>query len=72
MLVKVEKRFSKRYQFTTSYTYQHSYAIDDITQNLNNYFSTYGPDQPKHILNNSGIRGSTLGASVFTAIHIHQ
>ena len=55
MLVKLERRFSQRYQFTASYAYQHSYSINDITQNLNDYFSTYGPDQPKHDLNISGI-----------------
>ena len=55
LLMKLEKRFSRRYQFTASYAYQHSYSINDITQNLNNYNSTYGPDQPKHVLNISGI-----------------
>jgi hypothetical protein len=55
LLLKAEKRFSHRYQFTASYAYQHSYSINDITQNLNDYFSTYGPDQPRHVLNISGI-----------------
>ena len=55
LLLKVDKRFSHRYQFTGSYAYQDSKSINDVTQNLNNYFSTYGPDQPKHVLNISGI-----------------
>ena len=55
LLLKLDKRFSKRYQFTSSYAYQRSYSINDITQDLNNYFSTYGPDQPKHVLTISGI-----------------
>jgi len=54
LLVKLDKRFSRRYQFTASYAYQRSYSVNDITQNLNNYYSTYGPDQPKHVLNISG------------------
>jgi len=55
LLIKAEKRFARRYQFTASYAYQHSYSINDITQNLNNFFSTYGPDLPKHVLTISGI-----------------
>jgi hypothetical protein len=55
LLMKLDKRFSKRYQFTASYAYQRSDSINDITQNLNNYFSTYGPDQPKNVLTISGI-----------------
>ncbi|MGH9760894.1 MAG: hypothetical protein ACREAC_08625, partial [Blastocatellia bacterium] len=54
LLVKVDKRFSRRYQFTASYAYQDSKSINDITQNLNNYFATYGPDLPKQNLNISG------------------
>jgi hypothetical protein len=55
LLMKLDKRFSRRYQFTASYAYQRSDSINDITQNLNNYFSTYGPDQPKNVLTISGI-----------------
>ena len=55
LLLKVDKRFSHRYQFTASYAYQHSESVIDNTQNLFNFFSTYGPDQPRHVLNISGI-----------------
>jgi hypothetical protein len=55
LLVKVDKRFSHRYQFTASYAFQNSKSILDITQNLNDYFATYGPDLPRHNLNISGI-----------------
>jgi len=51
----VDKRFAHRYQFTGSYAYQDSKSINDIGLNLNNYFASYGPDQPKHVLNISGI-----------------
>jgi Carboxypeptidase regulatory-like domain len=54
LLLKVDKRFAKRYQFTGSYAYQRSESIGDITQDLNNYNNTYGPDQPRHVLNISG------------------
>jgi hypothetical protein len=54
LLLKVDKRFARHYQFTASYAYQDSKSIGDITQNLNNYFSTYGPDQPKNVLTISG------------------
>jgi carboxypeptidase family protein len=50
LLVRFDKRFSSRYQFTTSYALQSSQSIQDITQNLNDYFATYGPDLPRHNL----------------------
>ena len=55
LLVKVDKRFSHRFQFTTSYAFQDSKSILDVTQNLNNFFATYGPDLARHNLNISGI-----------------
>ncbi len=55
LLVKLDKRYSRRYLFTASYAYQNSKSIGDVTQNLNNYNSTYGPDQPKNVLNISGV-----------------
>jgi hypothetical protein len=54
MLLKVDKRFARRYQLTGSYAYQHSSAINDIGLNLNNFFASYGPDQPRHVLTVSG------------------
>jgi hypothetical protein len=55
LLLKLDKRFSHRFQFTTSYAFQDSKSILDVTQNLNDYFATYGPDLPRHNLNVSGI-----------------
>ena len=49
LLVKVDKRFSSRYMFTASYALQSSKSIQDITQNLNDYFATYGPDTGRGI-----------------------
>ena len=50
LLARVDKRLSNRYQFTVSYALQNSRSIQDITQNLDDYFATYGPDQPHHNL----------------------
>jgi len=50
LLVRLDKRFSGRYQFTVSYALQSSQSVLDVTQNLNNYFATYGPDAPHHNL----------------------
>jgi hypothetical protein len=55
LLVKLDKRFSNRYMFTASYALQNSQGIQEITQNLNDYFATYGPDQPRHNLTLSGM-----------------
>jgi hypothetical protein len=54
LLVKVEKRLSHRFQLSASYALQSSQSILDVTQNLNNFFATYGPDLPHHNLNVSG------------------
>jgi len=54
LLVKADKRFSRRYQFTASYALQDSKSVLDVTQDLNNFFATYGPDLPRHNLNISG------------------
>jgi len=54
LLVKADKRFSRRYQFTASYALQNSKSVLDVTQDLNNFFATYGPDLPRHNLNISG------------------
>jgi Carboxypeptidase regulatory-like domain len=54
LLVKADKRFSRRYQFTASYALQDSKSVQDVTQDLNNFFATYGPDLPRHNLNISG------------------
>jgi hypothetical protein len=54
LLFKADKRFSRRYQFTASYALQNSKSVLDVTQDLNNFFATYGADLPKHNLNISG------------------
>src|SRR5262249_17447882 len=50
MLVRFDKRLSHRTQLTASYALQDSKSIRDITQNLDDYFATYGPDLPRHNL----------------------
>ncbi len=55
LLVKVDKRYSNRYQFRVSYALQDSQSVLDVSQDLNNFFATYGPNQPRHNLNVSGI-----------------
>ena len=49
LLVKVDKRFSKRYQFTASYALQSQMGLNGI-ENLDNYDSTWGPQAPRQIL----------------------
>jgi hypothetical protein len=55
LLVKADKRLSDRYQVSVSYALQDSKSIQDITQNLDDYFATYGPDLPRHNLTVSGL-----------------
>ena len=55
LLVRLDKRFSNKYTFTSSYALQGSRSIGDVTQNLNDYFATYGPDLPRHNLTLSGM-----------------
>jgi len=49
LLVKVDKRFSHRYQFTASYALQSQMGLNGI-QNLDNYDSTWGPQASRQIL----------------------
>lgn len=49
LLVKVDKRFSKRYQFTASYALQSQMGLNG-TENLDNYQSTWGPQASRQIL----------------------
>src|SRR5262249_26262452 len=55
LLVRADKRLSHRYQLSASYALQNSKSIRDITQNLDDYFATYGPDLPRHNLTVSGL-----------------
>ena len=49
LLVKVDKRFAQRYQFTASYALQSQMGLNGI-ENLDNYQSTWGPQSSRHIL----------------------
>lgn len=54
LLLKVDKRFSHRYQFTGSYAMQSSKSINDIRLDLFNYNASYGNDLPRHNLTLAG------------------
>ena len=54
LLVKFDKRFSKRYLFTASYALTNRFGVNGIS-NLDNYFATYGPTGARHLLNLSGL-----------------
>jgi hypothetical protein len=55
LLVRADKRFSRRHQGTVSYALQNSKSIHDVSQNLDNFFATYGSDLPRHNLTVSGL-----------------
>ncbi len=54
LLVKVDKRFTKRFQMQGSYALQSQRGINGI-YNLNNWNEYYGPQGPRQILNVSGV-----------------
>lgn len=54
LLVKVDKRFAKRYQFLASYSLAAAQGMNSIT-NLDNWFENWGPTGGRHGLNVSGI-----------------
>ncbi len=54
LLVKVDKRFSNRYQLTASYSLADRRNLNGIW-NLDNWFSSWGPDGGRHSLGISGI-----------------
>ncbi|MBI3680339.1 MAG: TonB-dependent receptor [Acidobacteria bacterium] len=54
LLVKVDKRFSRRFQFTASYARTYQAGANGIV-NLDNWFQSYGPQGARNILNVSGI-----------------
>jgi len=54
LLVKADKRFANRFQFTVSYALTHANGYNGIN-NLDQWNSTWGPQQARHILNVSGI-----------------
>src|SRR5260370_9655732 len=73
LLVKVNKRFTRRFQLTASYALQDSQSIGHVTQNLNNFFATYGPALPHHNLNISGFVDLPWGfqVSLISAFQSH-
>jgi hypothetical protein len=64
LLVRAEKRFSRRFQFTASYALTAQSGLNTI-YNLDNYFQSYGPQGARHILSASSIislpKGIELG-----------
>jgi hypothetical protein len=54
MLVKLDKRFSKRYQFTASYALTNQHGYNGIAD-LDHYNSSWGPQLARHSLTFSGI-----------------
>jgi hypothetical protein len=54
LLVKLDKRFSKRYQFTASYALTHANGYNGVV-NLDKWNASWGPQQARHILNVSAI-----------------
>src|SRR5215468_3938506 len=74
LLVKADKRFSRRYQLTASYALQDSKSVQDVTQDLNNFFATYGADLPRHNLNISGTVDLPWGfqVSLLSAFQSHS
>ena len=74
LLARMDKRLSNRYQFTVSYALQNSKSIQDVSQNLNDYFATYGPDLPRHNLTLSATfdLGWKIQLSVLSAFLSHN
>jgi Carboxypeptidase regulatory-like domain/TonB dependent receptor len=54
MLVKLDKRFSKRYLVTASYALTNNHGYNGIN-NLDQYNRTWGPQGGRHLLNISGL-----------------
>lgn len=63
LLVKLDKRFSKRYLFTASYALTNNHGYNGIN-NLDNYARTWGPQGGRHLLNISGLVDLPWGFSL--------
>jgi hypothetical protein len=72
LLLRADKRFSKRFQFTASYALQALNAINsplynsqltssNTVFNLDNYNESKGPQGPRHVLSVSGVVNLPLG-----------
>jgi hypothetical protein len=71
MLLKVDKRFSHRYQFLATYALQDKSGSNGL-QDFDNWFSSWGPQLPRHAVNFSGIvtlpwRFQISGITAFTS-----
>ena len=55
LLVKLSKRLSNHFQGTVAYALQNENSVNSSTQDLNNYFATYGPDLARHNLHFNGV-----------------
>ena len=58
LLLKLDKRFSNRWLFGASYAYTHRNTVNTVSgtiPNLDNYFESYGPTGPRHLLNVSAL-----------------
>src|SRR5262249_28335939 len=60
LLVRADKRFSRRFQFTASYALTAQSGLNTI-YNLDNYNQSYGPQGSRHILSVSGVVNLPLG-----------
>ncbi len=54
LLAKLDKRFSNRFQFTASYAFSARQGINGVAD-LDNWFSTWGPQGAHHTLTASGL-----------------
>jgi hypothetical protein len=70
LLVKLQKRLSHRYQYTASYALQQQLTVNAPTLNLDNYFSTYGPNLPRHTLNVAGLGNLPYGIKLSINVSI--
>jgi hypothetical protein len=53
LLLRLDKRFATRYQFTVSYAFQDQVGFNGIV-NYDNWFESWGPQLARHALNLSG------------------
>lgn len=63
LLLKADKRFSNRYQFTFSYALQSRHGLNGIW-NLDNWFSSWGPQGDRHLLTVSGFVDLPYGLQI--------
>jgi len=55
LLARLDKRFTRRFQFTASYALQANHGYSTTIWNLDNYQASYGPSGSRHSLNISGV-----------------